>query len=307
MTISNAKPFLKWAGGKKQLLNEFYRRFPDELKTGEIQRYVEPFVGGGAVFFYVATKFKIEEYHVFDINEELILAYKVVKNEVDELVEILKNLESEFLGLNNKKRESYYYTIREQFNKKKTELNSNEYNHNWIERAAQIIFLNRTCFNGLFRVNSNGEFNVPYGKYKNPSILNEVNLRKASKVLENTEIHLGDFTECEPLVDSHTFVYLDPPYRPLNQTSSFTSYSKGNFNDEDHIRLAKFYKILDGKGAKLMLSNSDPKNEKPDDNFLEELYSGFRIERVPARRAINCNGEKRGAINELVITNYNIN
>ncbi len=304
MTTFNARPFLKWAGGKKQLLDEFYKRFPDEMKMGKIQRYVEPFVGGGAVFFFVATKFRIKECHIFDINEELFLTYNVVKNDVDELVEALKALESEFFALNTG-RGSYYYRIREQFNKSKNELNFNKYNHNWIERAAQVIFLNRTCFNGLFRVNSNGEFNVPYGRYKNPSILNEENLRNVSKLLENTEIHLGDFANCEPLVDSHTFVYLDPPYRPLNQTSSFTSYYKSNFNDKDHKRLAEFYKVLDKKGAKLMLSNSDPKNENSDDDFFEELYSGFRIERVPARRMINCNGAKRGAIDELVIINYN--
>ncbi len=306
MTTFNARPFLKWAGGKKQLLDEFYKRFPDEMKTGKIQRYVEPFVGGGAVFFYVATKFRIEEYHIFDINEELFLTYNVVKNDVDELVEVLKALESDFFGLNTE-REQYYYRVREQFNKSKTESNLNKHNHNWIERAAQVIFLNRTCFNGLFRVNSNGEFNVPYGKYKNPSILNEDNLRNVSKLLENTEIHLGDFADCEPLVDRHTFVYMDPPYRPLNQTSSFTSYHKSNFNNKDHKRLAEFYKVLDKKGAKLMLSNSDPKNENSDDDFFEELYSGFRIERVPARRMINCNGTKRGAIDELVIINYNAN
>lgn len=306
--MPNAKPFLKWAGGKKQLLAEFEKRFPNELKTGEIRRYVEPFVGGGAVFFHVAQKFNFEKCYIFDINEELILTYKVVKKDVDDLIEILKTLESGFLKLNKKKRESFYYAVREKFNDNKAKLNFNRYNsNNWIERAAQIIFLNRTCFNGLFRVNSNGEFNVPFGKYKNPKILNEDNLRKASKLLSITQIHKGDFTKCKKFIDEHTFVYLDPPYRPLNQTSSFTSYSKANFTDDDHIRLAEFYETLNAKGAKLILSNSDPKNEKPDDNFLDQLYSGFKIERVPARRAINCNGEKRGAISELIITNYNIN
>lgn len=305
--MPNAKPFLKWAGGKKQLLAEFDKRFPNELKTGEIARYVEPFVGGGAVFFHVAQKFNFEKCHIFDINEELILTYKVVKKDVGDLIDILGTLESEFLELNTKMGELFYYEVREKFNDDKSKINFNRYNNNWIERAAQIIFLNKTCFNGLFRVNSNGEFNVPFGKYKNPRILNKDNLGKASNVLGNTQIHSGDFTECEPFVDNYTFVYLDPPYRPLNQTSSFTSYSKDNFNDKGHIRLAKFYRTLDNKGAKLMLSNSDPKNEKPDDDFFDELYSGFNIERVQARRAINCNGEKRGAISELIITNYNIN
>jgi len=307
MMMLNAKPFLKWAGGKKQLLNEFEMRFPNELKTGEIRRYVEPFVGGGAVFFSNSSKNQFKKCYIFDINEELILTYKVVKKDVDDLIKILRTLESGFLKLNMKQRESYYYAVRAKFNENKAKLNFNRYNcNNWIERAAQIIFLNKTCFNGLFRVNSNGEFNVPFGKYKNPTILNEDNLRKASRILKNTQIKIGDFTECEKFINNHTFVYLDPPYRPLNQTSSFTSYSKTNFTEDDQIRLAEFYKTINAKGAKLMLSNSDPKNEKPDDNFLDQLYSDFKIERVPARRAINCNGEKRGAISELIITNYNI-
>lgn len=307
MIKSKAKPFLKWAGGKKQLLAEFDKRFPNELNTGEIRRYVEPFVGGGAVFFYIAQKFSFKECYIFDINEELILTYKVVKKDVDDLIEILKTLESGFLKLNTKERESFYYAVRGRFNDNKDRLDFNRYNcNNWIERAAQIIFLNKTCFNGLFRVNSNGEFNVPFGKYKSPTILNENNLRKASRILRNTQIEIGDFTECERFINNHTFVYLDPPYRPLNQTSSFTSYSKTSFTEKDQIRLAKFYETLNANGAKLMLSNSDPKNEKPDDNFLDQLYSDFKIERVPARRAINCNGEKRGAISELIITNYNI-
>ena len=304
MTKAYAKPFLKWAGGKNQLLDEFLLRFPDELKTGKIQRYIEPFVGGGAVFFDIAQKFNFEEYYIFDINEELVLTYKVVRNNVEALIEILKNLESEYLGMDGEKREGFYYIIREQFNQNKNKINLNEYNPEWIERAAQIIFLNRTCFNGLFRVNSKGGFNVPFGKYKNPTILNETNLKNASELLKNAHLYLGDFTACEPFVDYQTFVYFDPPYRPLNQSSSFTSYSKESFNDKDHVRLASFYKLLDNKGAKLMLSNSDPKNEKPDDNFLDDLYTDFKIERVPARRSINCNGEKRGAISELIVTNY---
>lgn len=306
MIKSKAKPFLKWAGGKNQLLDEFLIRFPEELKSGKINKYIEPFVGGGAVFFDVAQKYNIDNYYIFDINEELILTYKVVKNNVNELIKILKNIEFEYLGLDGENRERFYYEIREKFNRSKTKINFNEYNLDWIERASQIIFLNKTCFNGLFRVNSKGGFNVPFGKYINPSIVNEDNLERASELLKKTHIYVGDFTECKPLVDNNTLVYFDPPYRPLNQSSSFTSYSKGNFDDKDHIRLANFYKLLDNKGAKLMLSNSDPKNENAEDEFLDELYSGFKIERVPARRAINCNGQKRGTISELIVTNYNI-
>lgn len=306
MIKSKAKPFLKWAGGKNQLLDEFLIRFPNGLKTDEINKYIEPFIGGGAVFFDVAQRFDLDDCYIFDINEELILTYKVIKNNMAELIEVLKNFESKYLGFDGENRQLFYYEIREQFNQNKIKIDFGEYNRDWIERAAQIIFLNKTCFNGLFRVNSKGGFNVPFGKYKNPKILNEDNLERASRLLNKTNIYVGDFTECEPFVDNHTFVYFDPPYRPLNLSSSFTSYSKDNFNDKDHIRLANFYKLLDSKGAKLMLSNSDPKNENVDDEFLDELYSDYNIERVPARRAINCNGEKRGAISELIVTNYEI-
>ena len=303
--ITYAKPFLKWAGGKKQLLDEFDKRFPQELKNGKITKYIEPFVGGGAVFFNVVQRFKFDEYHIFDINEELILTYNVVKNDVDKLIDFLKPLELNFLQSDTEARTSFYYEIRDQFNANKSKIDYTKYNKRWIERAAHIIFLNRTGFNGLFRVNSKGGFNVPFGRYKNPSIVNEKNLRAVSGVLKHTHIHHGDFYDCEPFLDKHTFVYFDPPYRPLNKTSSFTSYSKDSFSEEDQIRLAKFYKVLDGKGAKLMLSNSDPKNESPNDDFFEKIYSDFKIDCTPAKRMINCKGEKRGAINELIITNYN--
>lgn len=298
------KPFLKWAGGKKQLLEEFNKRFPKGLITGEIDKYIEPFVGGGAVFFHTIQKFNLNECHIYDANEELILVYKVVKNDVDSLIDILKKLESEFLNLNEDARKEYFYGIREMFNKSKNEIDFFQYNHNWINRAAQLIFLNRTCFNGLFRVNLKGQFNVPFGRYKNPKICNEDVLRNASVVLKNVKINLGDFTDCETIVDDKTFVYFDPPYRPLSKTSSFTSYNKDSFDDFEQQRLAKFYKELDAKGAKLMLSNSDPKNEDPNDSFFDELYSDFIIERVLAKRMINCKGEKRGVIQEVIITNY---
>ena len=171
---------------------------------------------------------------------------------------------------------------------------------------AQIIFLNRTCYNGLFRVNRKGEFNVPFGRYKNPEILNEDNLKDVSTLLKTTKIILGDFTQCRKFVDKNTFVYFDPPYRPLNETSSFTSYSKNGFFEDDQMRLVEFFKELDGKGAKIMLSNSDPKNENPDDSFFDDLFAEYYIERVPAKRMINCNGARRGDINELIITNYRV-
>ncbi|WP_128692919.1 DNA adenine methylase [Methanoculleus taiwanensis] len=304
MKTQNAKPFLKWAGGKGQLLKEFEIRLPEEVRKGLTNTYVEPFVGGGAVYFYINNQYQFDECHIFDVNEELVLAYTVVKHDVEELIEILKDVETTYLQLDTEKRQEYFYEIRNKYNEFKTSIQPQKYNKAWIRRAADLIFLNKTCFNGLFRVNSKGEFNVPFGRHKKPQILNQEILRNDSALLENTSIHLGDFSDCARYVDEKTFVYFDPPYRPLNQTSSFTSYSKDRFGDEDQKRLAGFFHELDAKGAKLMLSNSDPKNEDPNDHFFEDLYPEYTIDRVSARRAINCNGERRGEINELIITNY---
>jgi DNA adenine methylase len=302
--IPEARPFLKWAGGKTQLLREFNKRFPNELNNKEITRYVEPFVGGGAVFFSINQRFLFEDCYICDINEELILSYRVVKKSAKQLIDKLGMLESEYLSKNEDGRTLFYYHIRKSFNHGESGINYQKYQKQWIDRAAQLIFLNRTCYNGLFRVNRRGEFNVPFGKYKNPEILNENILKNDSVLLKKTQIILGDFTKCKKYVNSHTFVYLDPPYRPLNVTSSFTSYSKDGFSDNDQIRLAKFFKELDNKGAKIMLSNSDPKNEDPKDSFFDDLYSDYTIERVPAKRSISCVGSGRGEINELIITNY---
>lgn len=301
---SIAKPFLKWAGGKTQLIEEFNKRFPTGLMNGQINKYVESFVGGGAVLFYILQNFKFDECHIYDANEELILVYCVVKNDVDSLIEELRLLESSYLDLDEDGRKEFFYDIRNKFNQSKSRIDFDNYGPHWIVRASQLIFLNRTCFNGLFRVNSKGEFNVPMGRYKNPTILDKTNLKSASIVLKDVNIHHGDFEKCESVVDERTFVYLDPPYRPISKTSSFTSYSKDAFDDESQRRLAEFYKKLHLKGAKLMLSNSDPKNENPEDHFFEGIYSEFRIERVPAKRMINANGNGRGSINELIITNY---
>jgi len=234
----------------------------------------------------------------------LYLSYRVIQRSVKKLISELEALESDYLSKNDKERESFYYEVRNAFNRQLPEINFNTYQTGWIKRAAWIIFLNRTCFNGLFRLNQRGEFNVPFGKYKNPDILNEDNLNDVATLLKATQIHRGDFVTCRKFIDDHTFVYFDPPYRPLNETSSFTSYSKHGFSDNDQIRLAEFFKELDAKGAKIMLSNSDPKNENPGDSFFDDLYSGYYIERVPAKRMINCNGSGRGNINELIITNY---
>ena len=302
--VPDASPFMKWAGGKSQLLGEFYKRFPPGLKTGDITHYVEPFIGGGAVFFFVNEKFSFDACTICDANEELILVYRVIKHSVPELIRVLGGIEAEYLSKREDERECMYYAVRDAFNRNKPRFTFDTFQPAWVERAAQTLFLNRTCFNGLFRMNRKGEFNVPFGKYKNPRILHEENLTDVAALLKNTHIILGDFTSCRPCVDERTFVYFDPPYRPLNATSFFNSYAKDGFSDTDQIRLAEFYRELEKKGAQIMLSNSDPKNETPDDNFFDTLYADFTIERVPARRIINSKGSGRGEINELVITNY---
>ena len=304
LTITKVKPFLKWAGGKAQLIEQIVNYLPDELKHNKIRRYVEPFIGGGALFFHIAQSYEVEEFFISDVNEELILAYMSIQKNVDALIDLLRGMEQKYHRLTPNRQKEYFYTTRFQLNENRLSIDFTSYKDNWIERTAQIIFLNRTCFNGLFRVNSKGEFNVPFGRYNNPSICHEENLRAVSELFQRTEIRLGDFTECEPFVKSNSFVYFDPPYRPISKTASFTSYSKYDFNDVAQLRLASFYRLLDRKGALLILSNSDPKNENPKDQFFEDAYKEFRIKRVKANRMINCNAEKRGAINELLIMNY---
>jgi len=305
-TVSYAKPFLKWAGGKAQLLDEFCRRLPEGLGNGEITRYVEPFIGGGAFFFYLNQKFSFEQCSIGDANEELILAYRVIKRSVKKLINELEILESGYFSKVDKEKELFYYEVRDSFNRELPGIDFQNYSPVWAARAAKIIFLNRTCYNGLFRVNRRGEFNVPFGGYTNPDILNEGNILEVARVLKNTKTRImsGDFTRCRNYIDDQTFVYFDPPYRPLNHTSSFTSYSKNGFSDRDQKRLADFFKELDAKGAKIMLSNSDPRNQDFLDTFFDDLFSGYTIERVPARRIINSNGARRGNIDELIITNY---
>jgi len=303
--VPHAKPFLKWAGGKTQLLEEFYKRLPEGLgEKGKLSRYVEPFIGGGAFFFCLSRKFSFEGCCIGDANEELILTYRVIQKSVKKVIGELGILESAYFTRDEMEREAFYYEIRDAFNNDLPGINFQKYSPVWAERAARVIFLNRTCYNGLFRVNRNGEFNVPFGGYKNPDILNKENLRDVSQVLKNTQILAGDFTTCRDYVDDHTFVYFDPPYRPISQTSSFTSYSRSGFDEKDQHRLAALFRELDAKGAKIMLSNSDPRNGNYKDTFFDDLFDGYTIGRVPARRMINCNGTRRGSIDELIITNY---
>ena len=246
--VSGARPFLKWAGGKSQLLGEFGNHLPvRDLSNRTITRYVEPFIGGGAVFFSLAKRFSFEQCTVCDVNEELILTYRVIQKSLPLLISELETLETAYRAKGERKKEWLYYEVRDAFNQSLPAIDFRHYSAKWIERAAQTIFLNHTCYNGLFRVNRSGGFNVPFGRYNNPQILNAVNLFEAAALLKNTRIIRGDFTRCRRYVDDRTFVYFDPPYRPLNPTSSFTSYSRAGFSEKDQVRLAKFFRELDGK------------------------------------------------------------
>ena len=205
------------------------------------------------------------------------------------------------LKLAQEDRKTYFYNIRNQYNE--NELQEDEQN---IQRAAQFIYLNRTCFNGLYRVNKNGKFNVPFGSYKNPTICDEKNLRELSNLIQNVKFIYGDYTRSLEHIEENTFLYFDPPYRPLNITSAFTSYTKEDFNDDNQRELATFYRELNNRNAKLMLSNSNPKNTNKEDTFFDELYNGFNIDEIYATRMINANSNGRGKVSEIVVTNYNV-
>ena len=300
-----AKPFLKWAGGKKQLLIEFNERLPNHLKeNGTINRYVEPFVGGGAMFFYLKKHYVLKESIILDINRELVMAYQVIKNDHKSLISLLEDIEKDHIEMDEDGRKKNYYKIRDIYNGELDGFDFANYNDEWIERTSYLIFMNKTCFNGLFRQNKKGEFNVPFGLYKNPKICDSNNITLVNNALEDTEIICADFKDSEIHIKQGTLVYLDPPYRPLTNTSNFTNYSKEGFNDFDQVNLASFFKRLDNIGAYLMLSNSDPKNEDIEDNFFDKLYTGYKIDRVKAKRNINRDASGRGIINELIVRNY---
>mgnify|MGYP004667039903 FL=1 len=293
------RPFVKWAGGKASLIPQITKYYPEALKTGCINKYVEPFVGGGAILLDVLQKYEIKKAYAYDTNQDLVNAYNVIKTNVDDLIKKLKKYEDEYIGLDMESRKEYYYDVRSEYNS--SEIKTGKLS---VKRASEFIFLNRTCFNGLYRVNQSGDFNVPMGKYKNPTICDEENLRSLSELLQNVEIIYGDYQDTLELVDDNTFVYFDPPYRPLNITSGFTSYTKEDFNDEDQKQLASYYKKLDSMDAKLMLSNSNPKNVNEEDTFFDDIYQGFNINELQANRMINSNATKRGKISELLILNY---
>ena len=288
-----AKPFVKWAGGKSQLLEEIRAKYPQR-----IERYCEPFVGGGAVLFDVLHMFQVREVLINDINAELINTYTQIRDNVEKLVEQLSDLQNVYRTKPCTERKSLFYAKRERYNKLKIDSNKTEN----IEKAALFIFLNKTCFNGLYRVNSKGAFNVPFNNAKNPRLCDEGNLRVCSKLLQNVQMTVGDYSQCKDFIDGNTFVYIDPPYRPLTSTSAFTSYSENGFADKEQRELGTFIAEIADKGAKVVASNSDPKNADANDTFFDELYADFEIQRISAARMINSDAQKRGAISELFIS-----
>lgn len=292
------KPFLKWAGGKGQLLKEIECYYP--FADGCITKYAEPFVGGGAVLFDILNKFDLDEIYISDINAELVNTYRIIRDDIDGLIEMLYFMQNIFWPLDAKERKDYYVQNRKRFNDLKIKGDNNIE----IEKAALMIFLNKTCFNGLFRVNKKGLFNVPIGSYKNPMICDESNLRAVSEKLQRITITCSDYRKSFDFIDENTFVYLDPPYRPITNTASFTAYTENLFNDEEQMELARFVDKIHEKNAKVVISNSDPKNSNTDDDFFDNLYAAHKIKRVEAVRMINRNYKARGKIKELLISNF---
>ena len=297
-----ARPFLKWAGGKRQLLTEIEVHLPQKLDSYDT--YIEPFIGGGAVLFRFLSTRSFKRMIALDINPELILCYQMIQLDVDSVVKVLDKMKNEYPAFENREaRKEYFYGIRSDWNS----IDSNVFKlskEKKIIRVAQTIFLNKTCFNGLFRVNSKGKFNVPIGSYKNPTICDEENLLNVSKAIQNVEFHNCEYSKIKQFLGEQTFVYFDPPYRPLSTSSSFTSYSKSGFNDENQQELAALCIDLNQLSVSFLLSNSDPKNTDANDNFFDDLYSQFNIYRVHANRAINSKGSGRGKITEILVQNY---
>ncbi|MGM9847190.1 MAG: DNA adenine methylase [Muribaculaceae bacterium] len=291
-----SKPFVKWVGGKGKLISQLTDFLPPNFYKHKDVTYIEPFVGGGAMLFHLLSSFpNIKQAIINDINPDLINCYKTIRDNAHALIQTLKNIENEYYSkTSEEERKDFFLKKREIYNTK---------NLSNIDNAALFIFLNRTCFNGLYRVNKSGKFNVPFGKYSNPTICDINTLLEDSKILNRVEIICGDFENTLKYANGYTLFYLDPPYRPISNTSSFVSYSKESFNDDSQVRLKKFCDIINDLGHSFLLSNSDSK-ESNSIGYFDLLYSEYHIERVLASRSINCNPDKRGKINEIIVHNY---
>lgn len=274
------KPFVKWAGGKRQLIPILHQNLPEAFGT-----YYEPFLGGGALLFHILTDKNGQKCSISDLNSDLVLAYTTIRDRIDALISSLKNHEKNY----QKDSKSYYYSVRE----------SNPRNE--VEKTSRLIFLNRTCFNGLYRVNSKGKFNVPLGKYTNPNIVNEENIRAVSSILQTNKISIKcrDFESVLRDAKKGDLVYFDPPYQPVSSTANFTSYTTKDFTYDDLTRLSELCLKLDSKECHVLLSNSDSKEVS--DIFAKKPW---KITRIEANRSINSNSKKRTGHFELLIKNY---
>ena len=293
----NAKPFIKWVGGKSQLIEQLDAQLPADFDSLEDVTYIEPFVGGGAMLFYMLQHYpNINHAIINDINPDLTTCYRTVRDNPKELIASLQDIENTYLSLNTEEaRKEFFMVVRNRYNEK---------NLDPIENTTKFFFLNKTCFNGLYRVNKKGLFNVPFGRYSNPTICNPETILKDSELLQRVEILNGDFEETFKYAQGNTLFYFDPPYRPLSDTSSFNNYTKEAFNDDAQIRLKKYCDRINDAGFKFMLSNSDGKSVNGEDNFFDVLYAAYQIERVLASRSINSNPNKRGELTEILVRNY---
>lgn len=296
--MAKAKPFIKWVGGKGQLIEQLEALLPADFAERENVTYIEPFVGGGAMLFYMLQTYpNIQSAVINDINPDLTLCYQVVRDNPTELIKSLTSIQSEYYALPTEDdRKTFFLRQRERFNLKPLDE---------IENTTLFFFLNRTCFNGLYRVNKAGKFNVPFGKYITPTICDAATIYADSKILQNVEILTGDFEQTFDKINGNTFFYFDPPYRPLSNTSSFNDYSKEAFNDDAQIRLKLFCDRLNDADVNFMLSNSDCLGKDGTDHFFDDLFADYEIERVWASRNVNAVASKRGKLSELLIRNYN--
>lgn len=303
-----AHPFIKWAGGKRQLLDELVNLAPDDLSAIGNRSYAEPFIGGGAFLFKLFELDYIDRAIICDFNKDLILTYRTIKNDVEGLIKVLTKLNKEYTNHSVQERRSAYFEHRKEFNKSREIIDYDANNGIDVVQAALFIYLNKTGFNGLYRVNGIGEFNVPPSNLANKDFTQDANLRDVSKVLQSVDIYCGDYQSSLSELPKNCFVYFDPPYRPLTKTS-FTTYAGMNWSDDSQqIRLAKFCKQLHLSGHRFMMSNSDPTQceEGGGQQFFHNLFPepSFNIQSVDAIRAINSNGKQRGPVKEILVRNF---
>lgn len=297
--MTKAKPFIKWVGGKSQLINQLEPLLPTDFDQKQDVTYIEPFVGGGAMLFHMLQAHgNISRAVINDINPDLTACYETVRDRPDELIRSLAHIQEDYYSVENEEaKKAYYLRMRDHFNAKPADP---------VENTTLFFFLNRTCFNGLYRVNKAGKFNVPFGRYERPLICDAETIHADSRLLQRVTILTGDFEQTFEHINTggDTFFYFDPPYRPLSDTSSFNDYAKEAFNDAAQIRLKHFCDRLEAANIPFMLSNSDCKGNKDGDNFFDTLYSGYNIERVWASRSVNANPSKRGKLTEILVHNY---